>query len=507
MRRAPFLLALAGVVAAGLALRLWAFAGVTAAHLGDDTRYVAVARNLANGHPPEGEAEWFGGRVAFLWPVAGLFRVLWADDRTAVAWPLAASLLAIVAAGLLGREIGGAAVGLTAAALVAVAPLEVLMATRLRPDAVMPALVALAVWAALRSGRSPGRATAWAAAAGALIVLAWSAREMALLAVPVLVAAAWRPSPRSLVAGVAGGIALAAGLVAAAAAVGADPLLPLTGTAGASAVRNPLAAWRWDDGQLGWLARGALDPGHPAFGLAPVVLVALALLARRRDRRALLPAAWALGGLAYLEVPALANLSPSPRFLLALSVPAALLVALAAAGRTRPAARAVMAPAAVALAAVAAVTALAPVPAREHRAEDVVLLDRVVARLRALPPGPVLAEDHTWWLKARLFLARDRLPVPRADDPAFLDAAARARRGRLEPLPRVGAYRGGYVLLGPVTPRAGWPRNWGEMRRRIRAEVPWDALVPVAQEGEVRILRWPPGAGARPPRAAEPGTG
>jgi len=490
-----FALGVAGALAGALALRLWAFGGITAAHLGDDTRYVAVARNLSNGHAPRGDAEWFGGRVAFLWPVAGLFRALWADDRTAVAWPLAASLLAVLAAGLLGREMAGTTAGVTAAGLVAAAPLEGLLATRLRPDAVMPGLVALAVWAAMRSRRgSDAVRLAAAGGAGGLLVAAWSAREMAVLAVPLLVAAAWRPGLRVLAAGAAGAAAAVALLVGAAAAAGADPLLPLTGTAGASALRDPLAAWSWDGSHLGWLLRGALDPGHPALLLAPLVAAALAVLAWRRDRRALLPAAWALGGLAYLELPALANLSPSPRFLLALSVPAALLVALAATRLPRPP---VAGAAAVVLTAAAALAALAPVPGREHRAEDVVLLDRVVARLRALPPGPVLAEDHTWWLKARLFLARDRLPVPVAEDPAFLDPAARARRARLEPLPAVAAYRGGYVVVGPVTPRGGWPRNWSAMRRRIRTQVPWDALVPVARVGSATILRWPADAPAR----------
>jgi len=153
----------------------------------------------------------------------------------------------------------------------------------------------------------------------------------------------------------------------------------------------------------------------------------------------------------------------------------------------------------------AAVLALAPVPGREHRGEHVVLLNRVVDRLRVLPPGPVLTEDHTWWTKSRLYLARDRLEVPVARDPAFLDAEERRARRRLDPLPDVAAHRGGYVVTGPVRPRAGWPRNWSAARARIRAEVPWDALVPVDRVGDAVIWRWP--AEAPAVTAAGPGAG
>jgi len=142
-------LALAAILVAAAVLRFWAFGGVQFAHLGDDGRYVAVAQNLANGFAPSGDAEWFAGRVAFLWPVAGLFRVFGAGDVTAVAWPLAGSLLAVAAAWLVGRRGAGTRVGLIAAAIVAATPMEALMATRLRPDALMCGFIALAVWAAL----------------------------------------------------------------------------------------------------------------------------------------------------------------------------------------------------------------------------------------------------------------------------------------------------------------------------------------------------------------------
>lgn len=493
------MLALAVILVAAAALRIWAFGGVTAAHLGDDTRYVAVAQNLAHGYAPAGDAEWFGGRIAFLWPVAAAFRFAGASDYSAVAWPLIMSLVAVVAAHLVGREIGGPRVGLTAAALLACAPLEVLMATRLRPDAVMPAFIALAVWAALRARRARVPA-AWAAGAGVLMVVAYSAREMAVVMVPVLGLAIWGTGRRALAAAAGGAAAAAATLVAAAAAAGADPLLPFTGAAGAGATRDPLAAAAWSSSYAHWLWAGVVHLRHPATGLLLLTLAAAVTLGVARDRRALLPAAWAAWGYLYLEGPALASLSPSPRFLLIAAVPTAVLIALAATRWTRAGA-----PVAVAVTALVAVAALHGIPAREHRRRDVIDLNRAVVAARRAGADRVLAEDHTWWTKATLYLARARLTVPTADDPRFLDAAARARRARLDPPPDVAGYRGAFVIVSPVTPRAGWPRNWSAIRRDIRATVPWNALVPVAHAGGATIYRWPATLPARVPPA--PGSG
>lgn len=130
-------------------------------------------------------------------------------------------------------------------------------------------------------------------------------------------------------------------------------------------------------------------------------------------------------------------------------------------------------------------------PGRAHRNDDVLLVSRVADRLRDLPPGPVATESYTWWAKLTAYTARARLPVPRVEDPAFLDAAARRQRRRLEPLPEPGAAAGGYVIVGPVHPASGWPSNWGEYRRRLRAAVPWSRLVPVARVGAAVVYRWP----------------
>jgi hypothetical protein len=103
----------------------------------------------------------------------------------------------------------------------------------------------------------------------------------------------------------------------------------------------------------------------------------------------------------------------------------------------------------------------------------------------------VLAEDYVWWSKIRTYTARSRLAIPLAADPEFAPAGVIEQRRRLEPLPRPGDYRGGYVVTGPVRPTAGWPTNWGRLRTRMAQEIPPGDLVPVARTGDAVIWRWP----------------
>ena len=476
---------LAAILALGAGIRIWAFGGLEFGIGSDDARYVAVAQNLAGGSLPDGESEWFGSRAVFLWPVALVFRLAGADDYRAAAWPLACSLLAIAAAFLVGRELAGRRPALIAAALVAVAPLEVLWATRLRPDAVMPAFVALAVWAALRARR--GRhAGWWLVGAGLFLGAAWSARESALLMLPVVVYAAWptlRAMPRragALAAGL-GTIPLALVLVFAA---DGRPLWPLTATAGASSLRSPVEGWGATTSYLSQLVTGVGEARSPLVMALPLVLIAGTVAAARRLPAALLPAAWLAWGFACLEIATLVSVDKPVRFLTLLTVPAALLVAIALDSRLSP----LIIPAL----AVVAVLAVAPRLESGNRGTNVILVSAVADRMRDLPPGPVLARDYTWWAKLNAYFPRGRMDVPRAVDPAFLNAQERARARLLRPLPDVATYRGGYVVTGPVRETGGWPANWGQAQRAIDAGVPWARLHEVARVGRATIWRWDP---------------
>jgi hypothetical protein len=50
--------ALAAIIAVGAAVRIWALGGLSFALGSDDSRYVAVAQNLAAGNLPAGDGEW-----------------------------------------------------------------------------------------------------------------------------------------------------------------------------------------------------------------------------------------------------------------------------------------------------------------------------------------------------------------------------------------------------------------------------------------------------------------
>jgi len=477
-------LVLGAIVLVGVLMRVWALGGTSFALGSDDSRYVAVAQNLASGHLPSGEAEWFGARGVFLWPVAAIFRVFGADDYSAIAWPFVISLVSIVIAFLIARELAGRRPALVAAGLVAVAPIEVLMATRLRPDAVMPAFVALAVWAALRARRSP-HITRWLVASGVLLGAGWACRETALLMLPVVVLAAWpviRPGWQR-VAAVLGGLAAIPLVEMAVFALDGRPLWPITITANASSLRSPVAGLREASTFAELLVRQVVDPHSLVMLALPVVLIALAMGIVRRTRAIVIPAAWLVWSYLVLEVGAIISVDAPARFLTQMTIPVALMVAIALDGR--------LSPLLVPVLAVVTVLAIAPRNDASARGANVRLVSAVADALRPLPRGPVLSDNYVWWAKLNAFLPMGRLPVDRVVDPAFLDPVQRVAARRLNPLPDVSSYRGGYVVTGPAAPTSGWPTNWATFRERVKAEVPWGLLVPVAHIGGTTVWRWP----------------
>lgn len=491
-RSAPWPTLTIGVVVAAVAIavRVWAFGGVTFGIGYDDGRYVTVAQNLANGFLPDGPGEWFGTRVVFLWPIAATFRLFGASDYAAVAWPLVGSLVGVAAAGLIGRELGGARVGLVSAALTASAPLEVLFATRVRPDSWMPALFAIAVWCALKARRSGGGVMAWSVAAGVALGMSWSVRESAPVLAPVLAVALWRCGRRALAAAAVGALAVPLLVGVAFALVGGRFSQPLTSTAGTAVWRNPITAWGANPSYSWLLWRDAFDPDALFFLVLPLLVVVAAILVARRQGAALIPAIWLAWAAFYLEFGTLVNVAKPTRYLTLCSIPFAVLVALALDGRL-----AFLAPVGVLAVAVAA---LSPLPGREQRATDVVLLNRVADRLEGLPPGPVLSASYTWWAKLRVYRATERVPVRRVVEPTYLGRDERLEARMLRPLPTVASFRGGYVVGGPVIRRASWPRNWPLFQARMRERVPMAALVAVARVGRATIYRWPSDVGARP---------
>jgi 4-amino-4-deoxy-L-arabinose transferase-like glycosyltransferase len=478
-RRASWL-ALAGILVVAAAVRVWAFTGPSFSFGSDESRFIALAQNLANGYFPSGDAEWFGSRIVLLWPVAGLFRLFGAGDVVATIWPFAGSLVAVVATYLVGREIASNRVGLVAASAVALAPLEALAGTHLRPDAIMPGLLALGVWCALRAST---RGWLWAFGAGLFLGLAWSVRESALVLAPVLVLAGWGAGRRALAAGAAGAAIVPAAAIVIYAVGAGEPLRPLVAAGTEGEWRNPVEAFSFDGSYVAAVARAAFNPRSSLFLLGPMVLIALAVLLYRRDRRAAFPAIWLAWTGLYLEFGTLVNLAKPLRYLTLCAVPAAVLIALAIDGRF-----AFLAP--IGFAAIA-VSALWSLPARDLRHDNVTLVANVIDRLRELPSAPTLTEDYVWWAKITTYTATKRLTIPLAADPELAPASVIEQRRRLKPLPEPDDYRGGYIVTGPINVSAGWPSNWGRLRSRMAREIPRAELVPVSRIDHAMIWRWP----------------
>jgi hypothetical protein len=419
----------------------------------------------------------------FLWPVAFIFNTFGANDYTAIAWPFIVSLVSIVAAYLVAREITGRRQAVVAAGIVAVAPIEVLMATRLRPDAVMPAFVALAIWAAFRT-RTSTHTRAWLIASGVLIGAGWSSRETAVLMVPMVVIAAWpalRASWRHIAELVAGLIAIPVIEMIVFAFAG-RPFFPITATISASSFRTPVAGVEDGSTFTGLLFSEVVHPSSLVFLVLPVIAIAAIIGVLRRMRALIFPAIWLVLGFAVLEVGAIVSVDAPARFLTLLTIPAALLIAIALDCRLSP----------LIIPAIAVITVLAIQPRLDGSATnaDVRLVSQVADVMRPLPRAPILAADYIWWAKLNASLPMGQLPVDRVVDPAFLTPAERARARDLTPLPDIAAYRGGYVVTGPVTPTDGWPDNWKAFARRVEKEVPWKRLTPVAHIGGTTVWRW-----------------
>lgn len=473
----------AAIVVMALAIRVWTWVGPDMAWLSDESRFIAVAKNMSGGYFPEGPTEWFGTRLVLLAPVAGLFRVFGASDTTVAIWPLVGSLLSVLAAYLLGRDLADRRIGLVAAGLVAVAPLEARLAMFLRPDSLVPALIALSVWCALRAGRSEHHVVRWALAAGVLLGLGWSARENAVVMAPVVAAAGWPAVRRAIAPGVAGfaAIPLLGALIWAAA--GRNPGDAVFGAGAEGVFRNPIAAWNTHDSYIAMLWRASLDRHDLLFFALPLVAATISVHWFRGERRAVLPLLWLGWGYLYLEFGTLMNLAKPNRYLTLLVIPAALLIALMFDGKGA------WIPVAVAVG--MAIWVLWTLPARDLRGDDVALFSRVSARLATLPSAPVATESYTWWAKFRTYRARSRLTIPQVQDPTFV-SPERARQLRImEPLPNPADASGGYVVTGPVHERRGWPTNWDTYRSNLRQAVPTPSqLELVARVGSARIWRW-----------------
>ena len=302
--------------------------------------------------------------------------------------------------------------------------------------------------------------------------------------VPMVVIAAWpalRASWRHIAALVAGLVTIPAIEMVVFAFAG-RPLFPITATIGASSVRAPGAGLENGSTFTGLLIGEVVHPSSLVFLVLPVVAIAAIVGALRRMKALIVPAIWLALGFAVLEVSAIISVDAPARFLTLLTIPAALLVAIALDCRLSP----------LLIPGIAVLTVIAIQPRLEGSPTDanVRLVSQVADVMRPLPRAPILAADYVWWAKLNAYLPMGQLPVARVVDPSFLSGAERAAARRLTPLPDIASYKGGYVVTGPVTPTDGWPDNWKAFARRVEKEVPWKRLTPVARIGGTTVWRW-----------------
>lgn len=189
-------LVLLGLLALAAALRFTGLGwGLRQAPHADEAAFVEnAARMLREGSLDHGFYEYPGLFLYLLVPAqapaGGSGPPAYLAARALVA---AFGVLSVALAFVLGRRLAGDGAGLTAAALLAVSPLEVQTAHMVRPDVVLGSLALLALLAQRRLGESPRGD----ALAGAALGLAASVKFTGLLLVPShLLARALRPGRR-----------------------------------------------------------------------------------------------------------------------------------------------------------------------------------------------------------------------------------------------------------------------------------------------------------------------
>jgi 4-amino-4-deoxy-L-arabinose transferase-like glycosyltransferase len=173
------------IVILALAVRLTFFTGLSEV---DDYNYAKYAHEIANGEfNLWGSGQVTGGlqrfRFSILLPVAFSFATLGVSNFTAILWPLVCSLGSIILIFYLGKQFGDEGVGLLAAFLYSLFPLDVVYATRLLPEAILPLFTGLSVFLFLRADASParGRAYLYFILAGVLLGVAYFVRVSAVL--------------------------------------------------------------------------------------------------------------------------------------------------------------------------------------------------------------------------------------------------------------------------------------------------------------------------------------
>jgi 4-amino-4-deoxy-L-arabinose transferase-like glycosyltransferase len=250
------------VLASSLAVRLSFFGGL----LGwDDVQYSEAARRLAAGEYTQPTP--FGLRYPLILPLAASQALFGINEPALFVVPLVYSLAGLVLIYALGALYGGPKVGLTAAGLLAVFPLDVMLASDLHADLPMSVFMAATVYCVKRGEMAGADARRWFLLAGLAMGLTQMSKEVGLVVGAVLLARlawlrCWRPAYGWL--GVGFTVVLLGELAWYAALTG-QPLFPFSAEAGALHTRHMQRispSYGWMLAYPGML----LNPLHVRFG-------------------------------------------------------------------------------------------------------------------------------------------------------------------------------------------------------------------------------------------------
>jgi hypothetical protein len=182
----------AAIMAAGWAIRLWCWSGVG---LADDGIFMPFISMIVQSNDVAGN---LGYRFTWWLPTAMVAQLLGEGEMAMVLPCLVYSILGIGLVYALAHMLFGRWAATTAAALVAVHPLDVTFSTMVTSDVVLSVFSALTIFALLRAlahDDAIARRRWWVVAAAGL-VLSYHSKVSGLLLVPVTAAIVWRQRDR-----------------------------------------------------------------------------------------------------------------------------------------------------------------------------------------------------------------------------------------------------------------------------------------------------------------------
>jgi len=164
-------------------LRVYFYSGISSA---DDLAIAEASLDLLEGGPymPTGH---YNARLAMVYPLAGVFLLFGTGDWQMALLPMAASLVTIGLTFLIAKRLFCWQVGILAAAILAIFPLDVVLASRFVPDTYFGAYMTGAVYFALRAYDGGSKSLFYSLMAGLLWGAGYLVKiEAAFLLVPLL---------------------------------------------------------------------------------------------------------------------------------------------------------------------------------------------------------------------------------------------------------------------------------------------------------------------------------